>query len=210
MNVNKNLTKGEKHCLIRIERMGLKIANKSITDLSEEVCYSTATITRLVRKLGYKDLKDYRDSVVDFYTVVSSDTYVNKVSLIKCAEFKHCIKLSAIEIILAETIYIIDDNEQLLNLIVALNIRDLNVKKLKSSELEKIKLKKDIVVVSTENLEDLYDIKQVLFTTESSINNSENKIVLHTTHLSNEISCSNLIIAIHYLIEEIDIKLLIN
>ncbi len=55
-----NLTKGEKDCFKRLQEIN-NVYTLSIHEIAEFVHYSPATINRLMRKLGYNSIKEYKN-----------------------------------------------------------------------------------------------------------------------------------------------------
>ncbi len=58
----KTLTKSEKICLDYMSKIGSRLMIISIHDLANETNISTATIQRLITKLGYTSFKDFKSS----------------------------------------------------------------------------------------------------------------------------------------------------
>lgn len=58
------LTKSEKHCLDYMSKLGSRLMIISIHDLADETNISTATIQRLISKLGYKSFKNFKSSLI--------------------------------------------------------------------------------------------------------------------------------------------------
>ncbi len=58
----KTLTKSEKICLDYMSKIGPRLLTISIHDLASEINISTATIQRLIAKLGYKSFKEFKNS----------------------------------------------------------------------------------------------------------------------------------------------------
>lgn len=53
-------TTGEKDCLQRLQSLQTRVLTMSINEISEEVHYSPATINRVLKKLGYSNIKAYK------------------------------------------------------------------------------------------------------------------------------------------------------
>lgn len=61
------LTRGEQHCILVIEKIGFQITTMSINEISQVTNYSPATINRLVKKLGFKNIIEYKQYVSSKY-----------------------------------------------------------------------------------------------------------------------------------------------
>ncbi len=57
------LSKSEKMVFHSLEKLDYKVLNMTLEDLSTFCCVSTATINRTIRKLKFKNLKDYKEYV---------------------------------------------------------------------------------------------------------------------------------------------------
>lgn len=55
-----DLTRGEKDCFERLQELDNEIYTLSIHEIAEHVHYSPATINRLMKKLGYNSIKEYK------------------------------------------------------------------------------------------------------------------------------------------------------
>lgn len=58
-----SLTFSEKICFGKIESIGLEILQMNLEDLANYSQVSTATINRTLKKMGYKNLKEYKNSL---------------------------------------------------------------------------------------------------------------------------------------------------
>ncbi|WOO87922.1 hypothetical protein RZE82_03055 [Mollicutes bacterium LVI A0039] len=54
------LTKGEKYCNLKLQSLGTEILSLNINQISDLTTYSTATINRLIKKLGFNNIKEYK------------------------------------------------------------------------------------------------------------------------------------------------------
>ncbi len=59
------LTKSEKHCLDYMSKLGSRLMIISIHNLADETNISTATIQRLITKLGYTSFKNFKSALVE-------------------------------------------------------------------------------------------------------------------------------------------------
>lgn len=60
-----SLTKSEKHCLDYMSKLGSRLSIISIHDLAYENNTSTATIHRLITKLGFNNFKEFKASLIN-------------------------------------------------------------------------------------------------------------------------------------------------
>lgn len=95
----KTLTKSEKICLDYMSKIGPRLMIISIHDLASETNISTATIQRLINKLGYSSFKEFKNSfAVDSEKPLLSDFDNHLIDLINnfnpalVNEFGDCIK----------------------------------------------------------------------------------------------------------------------
>lgn len=66
-----DLTKGEKDCFKRLQQLHSEVVTLGIQEIANRVHYSPATINRLMKKLGYNSIKEYKQSV--FFTADTLD-----------------------------------------------------------------------------------------------------------------------------------------
>lgn len=124
MKENISLSKGERQLLMRLENLGTRAAGMSINEISEELCFSTATISRLIKKLGYSNIKEYKRFLFNEH-LISTDTNerINEINKLK---YKRSIIDSANNILMSDKIYLVNDDE-LDSLVIGLNIRKFEV-----------------------------------------------------------------------------------
>lgn len=72
-----NLTKGEKDCFRRLQLLESNILNMNIQEIADTVHYSPATINRLIKKLGYDNIKAYKRNLFFSTNIANADDYYN-------------------------------------------------------------------------------------------------------------------------------------
>lgn len=91
----KDLTTGEKECLRRLVEIQNIIISLSIEEISAEVHYSPATINRVIKKLGYKNIKEYKqknylmNQKVSYSSTRDESVYYQKLHQLIDTNFDH-------------------------------------------------------------------------------------------------------------------------
>lgn len=188
------LTMGEKDCLRRLELIQEDIAGMSVEELSATVHYSHATINRLVKKLGYKNIKSYKLHQIKNMKIsfASEEKYLKKLhELLECT-FEEQFQIICTLIKEANQIHVVGldtSNSPAITLFRGFAMHEYNVDLYSSGGLfhayaSESSLSGDLVFICSYSCSDYYLINGIKSLRNTAL---DIKVVLITTLVSSEV-----------------------
>ncbi|MGL4590128.1 MAG: MurR/RpiR family transcriptional regulator [Mycoplasmatales bacterium] len=107
MEFETKLTKAEKQCLQKINTLGPKLIKMTIYDLCTETMYSTATINRLIKKIGFHSFKEYKYFIGEHLFDTNNYDYKQILINLYSEDMNYALNVAVAKIKQADTIHII-------------------------------------------------------------------------------------------------------